>query len=383
MSETSPVTAPRSATWASVRAGARAVRPSGWVAIIAVTLSASGALRAAEPDAAIPAPSSPRIVLVTMRSCCAGLAAVEVELALAAELRVFGCEVLEARGVASDERERRIELGVVAEEHAAQAAVRVLRAGGSDAQVEMWTGPEGRGSALFRRLSVHVGDPRDGARLVALKVAEMLRVRIESAAAPAAPPSPNGLAVADTGGGGEEPAAPDSSPQIVSTVGPVWSRGAGAIDGQLGGAGSLTWRLEPHLALALALELGLLSPGRRVKQGGLVASLWAGDARLWASWVVSSGVVDGEIVAGAGVQVTHLAGEPATGVVARDVTTASGYVGAGVRALVWLTPRLGVAAGATLGWLAPAPVVRFMGREVATLGRPALEVGTSLVVRVL
>ncbi|HEY3356373.1 MAG TPA: hypothetical protein VGQ83_24195 [Polyangia bacterium] len=246
---------------------------------VAITLAVA---LAATPTAAAP-PDDPAsgIVIVAMQTCCPAEAWPEAEEAARAELVGLGIAVEVVPGVAISERDRRVELRVLAGARRAASALRIVRPPGEERRggVEIWLEDRLTGRTVVRHLVVGEHPGREGARLAALKTVEAVRagaIELTFAQADAARrPRPEAVTRA--------PAAPvEASPR--------WSlRASGAVVGGPGGLGphaamaaGARWQARPALAIDVDATVSL--GGARVALSGGSATCDLAALRAWALW---------------------------------------------------------------------------------------------------
>ena len=333
----------------------------GLAAVSAVVRPAAAGPAVAGPAADAPRAQAVRVVIVSMRGCCADEAWPEAEAAARAELLGSGIGVEVVESLAVGERERRLELRTVAAERRADSALRIVRPPEERATggVEVWLEDRVTERTMVRRLRVAQHTGEEGALVAALKALEAVRATVMELALARDPAGPPRVAEAAT------PAAES----------PVHLRVGGGVvggPGDMGALGALTVSVRADLgALPLALEAeGLVSVGG--------ASVSSGDAtcdvalvRGWAWWAPRRGSrLRPALGVGAGVALPWASGT--AGAPSSD-RAAVAYLGAGAELGVRLTRRLAVRGGANVGVLLPQVRI-LVGDEVAArLGRPLVE----------
>lgn len=312
------------------------------------------------------------VVVVEMSTCCRAEAWPEAERALEAELRSAGLAVEVVVGTATGERERRIELGVLAEEKQAACAVRISRPASSSA-IEMWVSDRVTGKVLFREIGLgSTTDQRASARLVALRALEAIRASLlELQLAPPARPDLRAELAA------VEPPAP-TPPASQETFGPWWLSAAGGAQGGPGGAGAsaqlglaLRWEPVEHFSVTLDTTLSVFGGG--VTSQGLRSSFETAHLRFLGGWEPWTGRFRSSLVVLLGAAFVFAEGLGMQGVsVRRD----HGFVamgGAGLRLVFDVSPRLRLFAIGTASFYLPQVRVLFAETLVATVGVPLIE----------
>lgn len=253
------------------------------------------------------------VVVVQMSSCCRGEAWPEAEGALRDELRSAGLAVELVIGTATGERERRIELGVLAEEKNAACAVRISRPSGASS-IEMWVSDRVTGKVLFREISLGSPGRLAGPHLVALRAIEAIRASLlELQLEPPAKPE-----LREALSSVEPPLAPVATEapgpwRLAITAGVQGGPGGTGTSAQLGVAAR--WEHFEHLPLSLDATLSVFGGG--VKSQGLRSTFETVHVRLLAGWEPWAGRVRPSLVALAGVAVPFAEGLGMQGVTVR------------------------------------------------------------------
>ena len=340
---------------------------------VAETVS-SDPLAATDPAASDP---RDRVVLVRASRCCRGRANPQLERSIAAELRATGIEVLWADGIVAAARERRIELGVLAEDRSAAAALRVLRGKGADTlQVEVWLtgGPSGR--PVFRDLNVAISGDGALSSAVTLRVVEMLRARI------------HGERVGDW-----DPGTETSMHEGATSIPTSWEDASGVerapeyffvfaralLYWAAGGSRArysadlgVSWSLSPHWILGCDVTVPITSD--RVSRPPEAASWFSASGNLWLHrawhWAPRSRLSIGP---SAGVLATFARGKDAEGFSTRNVRTFGGHVGVSAEGSLRIYGPLWAQIGSRVGWARPEPALRLGGEVQARLRPPLVE----------
>jgi len=314
------------------------------------------------------------IVIVSMKKCCPDEAWIEAETVTLEEFRALNFKVAVIDGIATGERERRIELGVLAEEKHAACALRIVKPPeGTASGVDLWITDRVTGKTVFKNITIEEEESSEPALVVALRVVELLRASLLEITVPDAP------------GGDVEPL-----PQMVEMVkevtgavekppGPVGLRLGAEVIGAPGGAGArgavamaVRWSVFTHLSLELDGFISLF--GKDIKEEGASASFYTAVARVWSLWEIRGrGLFRPSIGAGGGLLIPWAKGSGSAYYEVRTDRGAVGYVGATAQLALALTRsfwlRFGVNAGASL----PEVRMLFAGKEVASFGMPLIE----------
>ncbi len=329
---------------------------------------------AVAPGSEPPGGGNTMVVLVSMEACCVAEAYPRVERLVAAELGALGFTVLGVTGMSTSERGRRIELGVLAEEKRALAALRIVQITAASVMVEVWVRRHGAGNPVFKSLAIRATDADEAASVIALRVVELLQAKVSEEegvptrstlpeSAPQPEPEQNLL-------------PPPQTVPALSWSGRVGFGGIGSI-GQVGpmataNAAVRMQGLFPSLALEVDALLSFAGDG--AQQDGEAASFTIGTVRAWVLWEpLPTNLVQPSLGLGDGLLIASSRGHRSESFEAVRATTAVGYAGATVQGMIWVTERLGLLAALSAGFAIPRITIVFGGRDVARFGRPLWE----------
>jgi hypothetical protein len=359
---------------------------------IALCACATASLLASRARADAEAYDGALVVLVSMGQCCFATAWPEAEDALHAELSTLNITVATVSGVATGEREQRLELERVVAERKAVCAVRIRRrASDEGGGVELWISDRLTGRTTIRTMPVDERTDREFAEIVSLRLVEALRaglLEIEVGAlggtsAKERAASPIVIAPVKPAASGPGPAIERTPAQPAHEEKPQAPRlgvGLGAeAAGSPGGVGALGaldlvvgWHPLGHLSVALDLFSTVLA--KDLSKDGGHSSVGLGALRGWLCWDMrEQGIVRPSIGAGGGAALSWASGESSDAYAARDDTATVGYVGGVLQLGLAFKPDVWFIVGARAGALVPELHVRFGGTEVASVGRPLAE----------
>ena len=347
-------------------------------------VAAAAAVGGAPTAGAAEAPG--RVVLVGMDRCCRAEAWSLAETKTAAELASIGLAVDVAEGVATEERAQRLELTALAEERGASIALRIVRAREERATADVWITDRATGKTSMRRLRAPAGSAGTEAGIIALRVVELLRASLMELAVPGTepsrepPPPPAVVKIA------QESVAPAVLPAR-KEPGPFGvTIGAAAIgafnDAGFFGGPQLSISYDPVPAMTVELEGAYLPPVNELSRGAARASFSAAAARAWAIW---------NLLPGRAVQPSAGVGGGAVFVVTDGVETAAyrgtsdatgvGYLGGIARVACSPWERVRLRLDLRAGRAIPEVIVNFGRLSPAGFGKPLLELGGGVEIR--
>ncbi|MDD5309947.1 MAG: hypothetical protein PHU25_21730 [Deltaproteobacteria bacterium] len=334
------------------------------------------------------------IVLVGMGQCCAQDAWPEAENALSAELSTLNITVATVNGVATSEREQRLELERVVAERKAVCAVRIERiAPGEGGGVELWISDRLTGKTTIRRVPVEDSNDREFAEIVALRLVEALRaglLEIEigalgetSAKGKTVVSSPIVVAPRPQSATSPKPAqdekkcapAPEQErgePHLGVGLGAEAAGSPGGIGAM--GALDLVVGWHPIGRLSVALDLFSTVIATDLKKDGGRASVGFGALRGWISWNIrDKGVLRPSLGLGGGAALSWASGETSDAYAGATDYATVGYMGALLQLGLAFKNDVWLILGARAGALVPEVRVSFAGSDVASMGRPLVE----------
>lgn len=261
----------------------------------------------------------------------------------------------------------------------AAAAVRVTPSEGGG--LEVWVADRITGKLLLREV-VGGGGERPEPGMVALRAVELLRaslLELASRTPPRGPlPPPAKLradvrrAVALDVAESSEGASPSPPERFAVGVGAAAGLGPGGVPPSADVAFSARWMALPRLGVRLVLLAPLAAPAVEGAEGSARVGVLVAGAGGHLELGSEGSALGASVGAGVGAVWARMDGEARAPFVSSsdDVLSALPYVELGARAE--LAARVGLRAGLLAGVAAPRPVVRFAGREVASVGRPLL-----------
>jgi hypothetical protein len=377
---------------------ARAAITTGLAALLAASLTGAPAVRAQEPvgDSAGAAPA--KVVIISMKACCAAEAWEAAEKTAAAEFSALGFDVETVDGTATDTEGQWAELGTIVEEKKAVCALRIsLADAGSSKGADVWVNETVTGKTIYRFIPFEGSPDAEAASVVALRVVELLRASLlELTMAPegakeAGPPA-EVVAMIEK----KEPAPRAKLDKELAVPPPVSEPATGQVGlrlgaealGSPGGMGamgavnlSLRWNFVPYLSAELDAMITFVTPS--VRQGNASASFDISAVRGWLLWEFLRGRILRLCVgAGGGVLVAWSRGFVSGFFETRTDVTYSGYAGGTVQAAIVLSKNLWLRWGFIVGSSLPPIRVTFWDLGVARFGMPIMEGFLNIEIRV-
>ncbi|MBI5542451.1 MAG: hypothetical protein HY901_01070 [Deltaproteobacteria bacterium] len=336
--------------------------------VVACALALASTAKADEPA---------RVVIVGMARCCPDHAWPEAEAAARSELTAMGLAVETIPGVARGERERRLELEIVAHERSAACVLRLERQV-DGAAMELRVGDRHSGRTLLRQLELPADlqgrstsaepDPR-AASILGLKIAEALRASlaelelhgIDEDALPRAPEEPKGV---PTG------AAPYP---LLLHLGAAVPGGPGSLGALVAAQAGVRWEAARHLSLDLDGIASLWA--RSVNRRGEEFSIGLAALRLWTLWELGTlGRLQPALGVGIGGVLPWATGVTSPTTLGHTSFSLVAYLGTSAQLALDLSTRVRLRLDVRAGALVPEVRIQLSdGAETARIGRPMLE----------
>ena len=331
------------------------------------------------------------VAIISMKSCCSGLAWVEAERISETELSALGFNVEVVGGAAVDDEEQLEELEKIGMEKNADCAFRIIKSPeGNSGNVDLWIFNRTTGQATHKTLPIGDHTDPDAASVAALRIVEVLGAGLlEMKVRNSAEKSGNARPLKNKEGkdGKVEKKTPPKAGTREENAVPAPDAKRGKIGlraglealGGPGGTGvkgavnlALRWSIVPYLSLEVEGLAAFAGQSMEEEEGR--ASFGVGIIR---GWLLLELLHTGRVKLCAGIAVGALiawsegsgAEEPA----AQADSTYTGYVGGTLQLAVVLAKHIWLRLGFTPGVSIPEVSVRFFGSEVATFGRPVLE----------
>ncbi len=316
---------------------------------------------------------NPRIVLVSAQQCCPEQAWPQAEQAARDEFRALEYRVETLAGLAKDDRERRLELGVFADRRQADCAVRILRLpDGESCNTEIWIKDRKTKRTIFRILYTPGSTDRESARLTALRLVEALKASLQEA--------------------GRHPAEPDRvypQAEMAALTGvrrklsppPAFfglRLGAGFISSP-GGTGTLgavqaCLRWDAFSNFAFELDTVLSVTGDNIRKQGNSSTFDAAAIRAWALWeFMQMEKLRAHLGAGAGIVLPWAKGLSSENFLPVTDRTTAAYAGLITQLAYQFNRNFGLRFDLKVGFALPEIRVYFADTQAATFGKPMVE----------
>lgn len=381
----------------------RGAFPLGVVACICIASIHAGPGIGGEAFAGDSSGAETKVVLVSMKSCCPGIAWPEVEDRVTEELLALGIRVESVNGARMSEGHGATELAAMFNGRgpAVAGALRVIRTAGGGTTADLLYRDRLTGNVVFKHLAFNPVAGAEGLSVAALRIVELLtagmlelanpapaRVRSPSPppAAPERPSPPATLAeqpaVAQSGrtpaGGGEAGEHPSRVRMIAGGGGAL---APGNVTLLPAGSVAVNWAFSKPVAVEAEVLLTL--PGRTVAHGGREVDIFEAPVRLWALWnLMTHGPLGVTIGGGAGVVILEARGKSTASHRGIEDLAATGYVGATGRLGMALSEILTAGLAINVGTMLPIVDVRYAQNDVLSFGLPSAEAMLNIGVRV-
>jgi len=373
---------------------ARAAITTGFAAFLAAALAGAPAARAQE---AVENTAPSKVVIISMKACCADEAWEAAEKTAAAEFSALGFDVETVDGTATDTEGQWAELGSIVEEKKAVCALRIsLADAGSRKGADVWVNETVTGKTIYRFIPFEGSPDAEAASVVALRVVELLRASLlELTMAPegakeAGPPAEVVAMIEDKKPApqaklDEELAVPPGPGKPPGQLGLRLGAEALGSPGGMGAMGavnlSLRWNFVPYLSAEIDAMITFVT--RSVKHGDASASIDLSAVRGWLLWEFLRGKILRLCVgAGGGILLAWSRGFVSGFFETRTDVTWAGFVGATVQTGIVLSKNLWLRPGFIVGFSLPPIRVTFWDTRVARFGMPLMEGFLNIEIRV-
>jgi hypothetical protein len=316
---------------------------------------------------------NPRVVLVSVQQCCPEQAWPQAEQAARDEFRALEFRVETMAGLAKDDRERRLELGVFADRKQADCAVRILRLpDGESCNTEIWINDRKTGKTIFRILYTPSTTDRESARLTALRLVEALKASLQEASLHQGEPDEvYTQAEMDTRTGVRRKVPP---PRAFFGL----RLGAGFISSP-GGTGTLgavqaCLRWDAFYDFAFELDTVLSVTGDDIRKQGNSSTFDAAAIRAWALWeFMQMKELRAHLGAGAGIVLPWAKGLSSENFLPVSDRTTAAYAGLITQLAYRFNRSFGLRFDLKVGFALPEIRIYFADVQAATFGKPMVE----------